>query len=553
MGVALTLLGLAAAFSRLPMIGTPVDVLPDGCEYLAIARHLAADGRWVTDLKWQFFTDTPVVHPAIADRPPLYPLWAAAWASLSSDPAAQVWLARLGNLLLAGVLPALIYWALRAAVAWPAAALTAVVFTFYPAFHRNSAQPLTEPLFLLLLFGSLGWYLRARSLRSWTVSGLLAGVAFLTRPSGLLLPLVYVVGLWVHPSLHGNGVEPARSRSLRRRLLPVLTLISGFLAPLLSYMIAVDLQTGSPFTSVLRYNYSILDIKEGTIYGFERSFVPPAQFVWTHAGAVTQKVGAQWATMGKALARSLQFLLPLGLFWRPRGVMWNRGVLIGLAALNFIFHAMSWTVWGAARYMFPSYILGMALLLDMPLKWRVGSAARPRFHRLAAGAVALAVGMTLIACMEQDVRLFREKREPFGGVELGWAYASAGKWLARSPHGTLCAANQPWIVNLLARRPALMAPRFRDAAQLGRYVERYRPDTLTLFITERLPEDVAMAKRLVRDLWGRPRVRPEVAGQLELAASEQRTVDTGVRGKSSRVERERQALLIFRIRPSPGH
>src|SRR5207249_1955826 len=70
--IALAALGLMAALARVPLIRTPVDVSPDGCEYLGIARHLAEEGRWVSSLKWHFFTDSPVVHPAIADRPPLY-------------------------------------------------------------------------------------------------------------------------------------------------------------------------------------------------------------------------------------------------------------------------------------------------------------------------------------------------------------------------------------------------------------------------------------------------------------------------------------------------
>src|SRR5207249_634308 len=196
------------------------------------------------------------------------------------------------------------------------------------------------------------------------------------------------------------------SRSSRRRLLPVLLVTGGFLLPLLPYGVAVTAQTGSPFTSVLRYNYSILNIDEGTFYGFERSFAPPVQFVAAHAAEVVQKVSDQWATMGKALARSLQFLLPLGLFWRRRGMTWGRGVLIGLAALNFLFHAMSWTVWGAARYMFPSYVLGMALLLDAPLRWAGGTQERAGFRRLAGGVVGVAVVLTLAACLGQDLRLY---------------------------------------------------------------------------------------------------------------------------------------------------
>jgi hypothetical protein len=319
--------------------------------------------------------------------------------------------------------------------------------------------------------------------------------------------------------------------------------------PLLPYGIAVAVQTGSPFTSVLRYNYSIRQIDEGTFYGFERWFPPPWVFVTTHAADAAHLIARQWSTMGWALGRSLQFALPLGLFWR-RGAGWGHAVLGGLALLNFLFHAMSWTVWGAARYMFPSYILGLGLLLDAPLRWAVSARAEGtagstpataeriggQRQKRATAAIAVAVALTLAVCLDQDGRLFREKAKPFAGVPMGWAYREAAGRLAEIPPGALCAANQPWILNLLARRPALMAPRFRDAAQLRRFLARYRPQSLTLFVIERERGDVETAGRLVDDLWSRPVVKPGLRDTLELEKADLRTL-----------RRPRQALLMFQV------
>ncbi len=81
-----------------------------------------------------------------------------------------------------------------------------------------------------------------------------------------------------------------------------------------------------------------------------------------------------------------------------------------------------------------------------------------------------------------------------------------------------------------------MAPRFQDVGQLRRYLARYRPGTLTLFVTEREPEDVAVAHRLVDGLWSRPRLHPSVAGVLRLEVAEHGVTDEA-----------RQALLIFRV------
>jgi Dolichyl-phosphate-mannose-protein mannosyltransferase len=570
----LAVLGLLAALARLPIIHNPIDVLPDGCEYLGIACHLIREHRWTSSVKWNFFTPAPVVHPALADRPPLYPLFAAAWVALAPDPTSEVWLARLGNLLLAAAVPVSLYWALEPAVSGAAAALTAFIFMLYPAFLRNSAQPLTEPLFLLLLFGSLGRFLRAITPFDWFMSGLLAGLSFLTRPTGILLPILYTVLLLIQtPGVTRRMSTERRGVRTRRpsRWPALLLVLSAFVLPLVPYGIAVTLQTGSPFSSILRYNYSIRHIDEGTFYGFERSFERPALFVWHHRSEVAGLIARQWLTMGRALGRSLQYLLPLGLFWR-RGPGPGWTVLFAFALLNIMLHALSWTVWGAARYLFPTYIISMALLLDAPLRWVRGrggeggtgrvrtsglplapshprsscpspprplapSPPRPLSLALAAGTLAAGVGLTLSACLQQDMRLYREKSGPFAGVPLGWAYAAAGKRLAQTPPGAVCAANQPWIVNLLARRPAVMAPRFRDPAQLRRYLACYRPDTLILFITEDEPRDVAAASRLVTDLWTRPALRREVAGALELDTVKLRTARA-----------PRQALLIFRPR-----
>src|SRR5262245_9281038 len=107
--IALALLGLVIFLAHLPLIRDPIEVRPDGAEYLGIARHFAWEGRWVSDIKWHFTTNEPVRHSALGDRPPLYPLAAAGAVRLSQDFAAQVYAARLLNACLA---------ALAACLAW---------------------------------------------------------------------------------------------------------------------------------------------------------------------------------------------------------------------------------------------------------------------------------------------------------------------------------------------------------------------------------------------------------------------------------------------------
>src|SRR5205085_7513188 len=99
--VALCIFASAVFLAHLPLIRDPIDVRPDGAEYLGIARHFAWEGRWESDIKWHFTTNEPVRHNALGDRPPFYPLVAGAAVRLSRDPATQIYAARLLNAALA--------------------------------------------------------------------------------------------------------------------------------------------------------------------------------------------------------------------------------------------------------------------------------------------------------------------------------------------------------------------------------------------------------------------------------------------------------------------
>src|SRR5437868_12760024 len=93
----LVLLAVAVFAAHLPLIRDPIEVRPDGAEYLGIARHFAWEGRWESDIKWHFTTNEPVRHSALGDRPPLYSLVASAAIRVSPDPVTQVYAARLLN------------------------------------------------------------------------------------------------------------------------------------------------------------------------------------------------------------------------------------------------------------------------------------------------------------------------------------------------------------------------------------------------------------------------------------------------------------------------
>ncbi len=194
---------------RLPLCAEPATVTPDGAEYLALARSLREEGRYATDLKWQFFTNDPVRHPAWVDRPPLYPLYAVLCARAVPflDPTTA---ARVGNVLLACVALVLGTLYLRRLFG-PLPALLAAGYVFLlPHTLYWTTQPLTEALTLVLCLAALLLWDHARETprgpahaRLLLAAGAACGLAYLTRPTGLLL----VFALLLDACLKGSATN----------------------------------------------------------------------------------------------------------------------------------------------------------------------------------------------------------------------------------------------------------------------------------------------------------------------------------------------------------
>jgi hypothetical protein len=441
--------------------------------------------------------------------------------------AAAIRAARNVNVVLAGVDTALAFLLLARLVAFPAALGAAALLALYPAWMRDSAQPLTEPLFLAFWIGALLLFYSPRegpvTPSRAALLGLLGGLAYLTRPSGLLLPLFFTLALL--PPLAARACSLARSAPsiALPRVLPFLW--GGFLLAWLPYGAALAMETGSPFTSILSYNFSIRHIYEGTLYGFERSFSPPLAFVTARPAEIAALISEQTVVLLTALGRSLRFLLPLALFLRFRDLRRHADLWL-LAVLNFGFHAVAWTVWGAGRYLLPTYLLVAALLLTAPLSRveEAGTEDRPAKRwgfRLAATAAWLAA---VAACLAGDVRLHREKALPYAGVKMGWAYRAAAKWLREGKEDpeAVVASNQPWILNLLSEQPARIAPRFRDAPQARRFSARYPSRWLVYFAEE--PEDFAVLDRIAPERRGRRAIAPELQNTWVIARYAERHV-----------------------------
>ena len=141
---------------------------------------------------------------------PLYPAIAGATFRLTGEPeaASDVWYALLGSLL-----PLPVYWIARRRAGERGALIAAALATAWPALTVAVLYwgTMTEPLFLLLLYGALALALRGAErerLLPFAGAGLLLGLAYLARPEG---------ALWVPAVAAGVGVPHLVRRTLTRR------------------------------------------------------------------------------------------------------------------------------------------------------------------------------------------------------------------------------------------------------------------------------------------------------------------------------------------------
>jgi hypothetical protein len=131
---------------------------------------------------------------------------------------------------------------------------------------------------------------------------------------------------------------------------------------------------------------------------------------------------------------------------------------------------------------------------------------------------------------------------------MGWAVREAADWLQSQPKlgSGLCAANDPAILNLLTCHPTIILPRFRDAAQVRRFLERYRPETLILMVDERA--DASVGEVLLQAPWTAARVRSELAPRLETALVRRHRRRAATPSPRTGQQAPEQWLLVFRAR-----
>lgn len=478
--LALVVLNLAA---RLPLCWDPATVRNDGAEYLAIARSLRTTSQYATDLKYDFYTDDPIRHPALGDRSPGFPAFAvlAQRALPFLTPTAGV---RVANCVLCSL-------ALVLAAAYlkrlfdERTALLAVGFCFLlPHSVYWTAQPMTEALSLVLSFAALLAWNRAAAnsadscTRSdWVVTlatGLLVGLAYLVRPTGALLGAAFLV----------DALLPAEAGKVRAARCLVVPLALGFLLTAAPYHWLLWKQYGSPFYSSLAYTFAVANYYEVTYFGFERQRLTATQFLRAHWAQVPALIATQAWNHAQSILLPLAAFLPFSLGLRASSWQGARRPAAVLVLLTLVVHTVTWSAWGSQRYFLLCLpLLAAALLAAAP------RAALPGWGKKLLLAAALG-GLSLFL-----TGFYRREMAPDHGVS---SMPSIRRAVVAAGNAGVVASDRPALLNLLLERPTVMLPRTADRAQLTRFVARFQPDVLILFIEEpqkRAAETMATAWR----------------------------------------------------------
>jgi 4-amino-4-deoxy-L-arabinose transferase-like glycosyltransferase len=522
----LALLLLVNVAVRLPLCWEPAAVRNDGAEYLAVARSLRTTGEYATDLKYQFFTDDPVRHPAWGDRPPLYPAFAAlcALALPGLDPTAA---ARLGNVLVAAIALVLAAFYLRRLYGEKVALLAAGYVFLLPHTVYWTAQPMTESLSLLLTFGGLlVWHPPVQALTCPTtqhppsrrsglplsrsvgeggtgdegppstqhstptralLAGMLAGLGYLTRPTGALLALVFALdALW---------------RLGKGRLVTLAALAVGFLLCAVPYHLVLWRVHGSPFYSSIGYTFSVENYYAVTYYGFERQHATTPEFLRGHAGELPRLILAQAWNHAQSLFLPLAALWPFAVRWRRADWSGDHFPAAALIAAVVVVHTLVWSAWGSSRYFLIPLILLTAALLDAAVSRQPSAVSpqpsvsqqphSPHGFRLSPFAFRLSIAASAVGLLISLGQLYLREARPDHGLPLLPDWKSAA---VEVRDAALIASDRPATLNLLTEKPCVMLPRMTDPAQMERFVRKFQPNVMVLFIDEpEKPSAEAMA------------------------------------------------------------
>jgi len=426
----------------------------DAYYYAVGAGRLAAGDGFEEPFLWNYLDDPAgIPHPGFLYWMPLPSILAAPFVALSGR---SFLAAQLPFALLSALLPLVSYAVAREGTgvrrhAWAAGLLTIFSGFFFPYWT------LPETFAPFALFAALALWLAGRGSGRVSLSlssGVLVGLAHLTRADGVLLLPVVALAPLVPPKAGGAR---RTARSAVRHIPPV---VLGYLLVMAPWFARNLSLIGAPLSPAGSKTLWLTDYDDLFCYHCDLS--PVTYLAWGWGNILSSKLSALWVNLQRLLAEDcLVFLFPFVLIglWRLRR---RPPFTLSLTYLLLIYlaHSLAFTFPGwrggffhssaaLLPFFFAAGVEGIDAAVSRAARRRRGWNAAQARVVFTVAAVVLAVGLSAYVAMPSIA----------GWNRADQAYRQIGRWLeARAPDGTIVMVGNPPGLYYHAGVPTVVVP-----------------------------------------------------------------------------------------------
>ena len=447
----------------------------DAYYYTAGAYRLAEGHGLLEPFLWNYLDDPAgIPNPGFLYWMPLPSILAAPFVVLLGR---SFLAAQLPFVLLSALLPLVSYtiaWRIAESrrQAW-AAGLLAIFSGFFIPFWV-----LPETFAPFALFGSLALWLAARQGKWVTTlaSGILVGLAHLTRADGILLLPVVALASLLSPRSHTKRRE--RSSDIGRWTF----LLLGYLLVMSPWFLRNLNLIGVPLSSAGAKALWLTDYDDIFCYNCDLSL--RSYLAWGWPNILPSKLFALWTNFQRLLAEDFMvFLLPfsiIGLYHLRRRLSFTLSLIYLL--IIYLVHSLAFTFPGWRGGLFHSsgallpFLYAAAVEgLDVAVRW---AAQRRRAWKLRQAQAVFTTGLVVMAIL---LSLYGLSIKLSAWKNSGQIYRTVGDWMTAHdvPRDTVVMAGNPPGFWYYTRRPTVVAPN-DDLETLLKCAARYQVEYLLL-------------------------------------------------------------------------
>jgi len=322
------------------------NLTPDAVDYINIANNLASGRGFTISIKWHFFNDYPVIRSAIAERPPIYPLFLSLLFLINKS----LFFILLVNIILTGINVLLLYHYTQKLLGNRLVSLiSALVLLLNPNMLMSAIFPLSEQLYILILLIILNLFSKSVNKERIVLVGLLTAMAYLIRPTAIVFLFAIIVWLIL--------IKEAK-------LIPYYLITTiGILIP---WFTAVAIVHHNPFYSVQSFHFITLSIKDEMAQGYLKEYEPALKFFIHNSNEILKLVIRNFINYTiEFLSLSYLGILSVFLltFFSISKTTRKNSLPLWIALLNLIFISIVWATYDASRFLLITFILSLPFLL----------------------------------------------------------------------------------------------------------------------------------------------------------------------------------------------